>query len=38
LQDERGVFNSADIKSVLRPSDPHFPRTRLVCVEMRHCR
>jgi threonine aldolase len=28
LQGERGVFKGADVESALRPSDPHFPRTR----------
>jgi len=38
LQGERGVFDSADVESALRPSDPHFPRTRLVCIENTHNR
>jgi threonine aldolase len=38
LQGERGVFNSADVESALRPPDSHFPRTRLVCVENTHNR
>ena len=38
LQGERGVFNSGDVESALRPSDPHFPRTRLVCIENTHNR
>jgi threonine aldolase len=38
LQSERGVFNSADVESALRPSDSHFPRTRLVCIENTHNR
>jgi threonine aldolase len=38
LQGERGVFNSGDLESALRPSDPHFPRTRLVCIENTHNR
>ncbi len=38
LQGERGVFNSGDVESSLRPSDSHFPRTRLVCIENTHNR
>jgi threonine aldolase len=38
LQGERGVFTSADVESALRPSDSHFPRTRLVCLENTHNR
>jgi threonine aldolase len=38
LQGERGVFTGADVESVLRPSDPHFPRTSLVCLENTHNR
>src|SRR5580704_10897147 len=38
LQGERGVFNAADVESVLRPQDSHFPRTRLVCIENTHNR
>jgi threonine aldolase len=38
LQGERGVFKSADVESALRPCDPHFPRTRLVCIEDTHNR
>ncbi|MGA3181654.1 MAG: GntG family PLP-dependent aldolase [Verrucomicrobiota bacterium] len=38
LQGERGVFNSADLESAFRPSNLHFPRTRLVCIENTHNR
>ena len=38
LQGERGVFNGTEVESALRPSDPHFPRTRLVCIENTHNR
>jgi threonine aldolase len=38
LQGERGVFSGADVESALRPLDPHFPRTRLVCIENTHNR
>jgi threonine aldolase len=38
LGGERGVFSGADIEIVLRPIDPHFARTRLVCVENTHNR
>jgi threonine aldolase len=36
LPGERGVFGAGDVHSVVRPSDPHFPRSRLVCVENTH--
>lgn len=35
---DRGIFGGAEIEAVLRPSDQHFPRTRLVCVENTHNR
>jgi threonine aldolase len=38
LQGERGVFYGTDVESALRPSDSHFPRTRLVCIENTHNR
>jgi threonine aldolase len=38
LTGERGVFGPNDLEEVLRPADPHFPRTRLVCVENTHNR
>lgn len=38
LPGDRGVFTSADLTAVLRPSDVHFPPTRLVCVENTHNR
>ena len=36
LSAERGVFTGAQVKDALRPHDPHYPRTRLVCVENTH--
>jgi threonine aldolase len=38
LQGERGVFGSAEVEAALRPSDPHFPRSRLICLENTHNR
>jgi threonine aldolase len=38
LQGDRGIFSGADIEAVLRPSDPHFAPTRLVCLENTHNR
>ena len=38
LAGERGVFTPAELEAALRPADPHFPRTRLVCVENTHNR
>jgi len=34
----RGVFTAADVRAALRPSNVHFPRTKLVCVENTHNR
>lgn len=34
----RGIFTPADVQSALRPSDPHFPVTKLVCLENTHNR
>ena len=33
-----GIFTAEDVQVVMRPSDPHFPQTRLVCVENTHNR
>lgn len=33
LSGERGVFTPEQVRAVVRPDDPHFARTRLVCVE-----
>jgi threonine aldolase len=38
LEGRRGLFTPADLESALRPSDPHFPRSRLVCLENTHNR
>ncbi len=38
LPGEDGVFSAATLEQVLRPQDPHFPRSRLVCVENTHNR
>lgn len=38
LPGQRGIFSTADILAVLRPPDPHFPPTRLVCLENTHNR
>lgn len=38
LEGQRGIFTAATLEAVLRPVDPHFPRTRLVCVENTHNR
>jgi threonine aldolase len=32
----RGVFTPDDVRGGVFPDDPHFPRTRLVCVENTH--
>src|SRR5262245_48408166 len=31
-----GVFTPDQVEAAIRPDDPHFPRTRLVCVENTH--
>lgn len=36
LPGERGVFTAEQVRASMRPADPHFSRTRLVCVENTH--
>ena len=36
LVTERGVFTGAQVRAAVRPDDPHYARTRLVCVENTH--
>ncbi len=36
LTGERGVFTPEQVRAAVRPNDPHFARTRLVCVENTH--
>ncbi len=36
LETERGVFTGAQVTQAVRPDDPHYARTRLVCVENTH--
>lgn len=38
IQGDRGVFTAAALKQVLRHSDVHFPKTKLVCLENTHNR
>ena len=38
LNGQRGIFTGADIEAALRPADPHFAPTRLVCLENTHNR
>ena len=38
LPGEGGVFSAAAVEQALRPKDPHFAQTRLVCVENTHNR
>ena len=33
---ERGIFTGAQVRAAVRPDDPHYPRTRLVCAENTH--
>lgn len=36
IETETGVFTPQQVEGALRRDDPHFPRTRLVCVENTH--
>ncbi len=36
LETATGVFTAEQVEGAIRPNDPHFPRTRLVCVENTH--
>jgi len=38
IEGQRGIFTAADLEASLRPTDLHFPRTRLVCMENTHNR
>jgi threonine aldolase len=38
LTGNRGVFTTDDIRQHLRPLDPHFPPTKLICIENTHNR
>lgn len=38
IEGRRGIFSGADLEAALRPSDQHFPRPRLVCLENTHNR
>ncbi len=38
LRTRRGIFTADDLRAGLMPSDLHFPRTKLVCVENTHNR
>ena len=38
VKGERGVFDVSQLEGLIRPDDPHYPRTRLVCVENTHNR
>lgn len=38
VKGEKGIFTAADLAAVLRPEDPHFPKTKLVCLENTHNR
>lgn len=33
IHSQTGIFSGADVAAYVRPKDPHFPSTRLVCVE-----
>lgn len=36
LDTESGIFTAEQVEAAIRPDDPHFPRTRLVCIENTH--
>lgn len=36
LRTERGVFTGQQVRDAIRPDDPHYARTRLVCAENTH--
>src|SRR5262245_39617251 len=36
LDSKNGIFSAAAVESALRPDDPHFARSRLVCLENTH--
>lgn len=36
LHTDRGVFTGQQVRDAIRPDDPHYPRTRLVCLENTH--
>jgi threonine aldolase len=38
LNGVRGIFTAADVEAALRPSDQHFPPTKLICLENTHNR
>lgn len=38
IKGDGGVFTAQQLRSVLRHADPHYPRTRLVCLENTHNR
>jgi threonine aldolase len=38
VKGDRGTFTAADLLATLRPADPHFPKTKLVCLENTHNR
>lgn len=38
IDGKRGVFTAADLESVLRPDNVHYPKTKLVCLENTHNR
>ncbi len=36
IDTDNGVFTAAQVEALIRPNDPHFPHTRLVCIENTH--
>jgi threonine aldolase len=38
IKGDKGIFTAEDVEGELRPENPHFPRTKLVCLENTHNR
>ena len=38
IKGQKGIFTAAALTESLRPADPHFPKTKLVCLENTHNR
>ena len=36
VETKRGIFSGEQVRQAIRPDDPHYARTRLVCVENTH--
>ena len=36
IETDRGVFSGAQVEAAIRPDDPHYPFSRLICLENTH--